>query len=49
MSKPDKEEIENWKKIKDHFEEIGMTENMYYKRALAICSGEPDPMADKLK
>ena len=39
-----KEELENWQKIKDYFEKIEKTDNYFYKRALAICDGKPDPM-----
>tara|TARA_B100000035_G_scaffold134656_1_gene114623 strand:+ start:1674 stop:1811 length:138 start_codon:yes stop_codon:yes gene_type:complete len=42
------EEKQNWKKIKDSLEEKGATDNMFYKRAVAICSGQPDPL-DPLK
>jgi hypothetical protein len=40
----DKFQKENWAKIKAHLEEVGQTENMFYKRAVAICGNEPDPM-----
>ena len=35
---------ENWAKVKAHLEEVGQTENMFYKRACAICKDLPDPM-----
>ena len=41
-------ELNNWKKVKEAMEESGNTDNMFYKRAVAICSGEDDPL-DKLK
>lgn len=44
----DKKELQNWKKIKETMEENGTTDNMFYKRAVAICSGEDDPL-DSLK
>ena len=46
----DKEEFENWKRIKEHFEAgpEELLETQYYKRAKAIVDGKPDPM-DKLK
>lgn len=40
----DKTELENWKKIKDAMEESGNTDNLFYKRAVAICSGKDDPI-----
>ena len=40
----DKQELENWKKIKERMEENGSTDNMFYKRAVAICLGEDDPL-----
>ena len=44
----DKTERENWQRIKEVMEEKGTTDNMFYKRAVAICNGEPDPL-DRLK
>ena len=40
----DKEELENWKKIKDHLEKEGLENSMYYKRAVAIVGGSKDPL-----
>ena len=40
----DKQEIENWKRVKKALEEAGKTDSMYYKRALAIIEGKPDPL-----
>jgi len=40
----DKQELENWKKIKERMEENNSTDNMFYKRAVAICSGKDDPL-----
>ena len=37
------EQLENWQKIKTHLESVGSTENDYYTRACAICSGGKDP------
>ena len=34
---------ENWRRIRDTLEAAGKTENHYYRRALAICAGMPDP------
>ena len=38
------EELANWQKIKDVMEEKGTTDNMFYKRACAIVTGQPDPV-----
>ena len=35
---------ENWRKIRDTLEAAGKTDNHYYKRALAILAGKPDPL-----
>ena len=40
----DKQELENWKRVKEALEEAGKTDSMYYKRALAIIEGKPDPL-----
>ena len=42
----DKEEKQNWQKIKEHFESLPehKRDNMFYKRAVAICGGEDDPI-----
>ena len=40
------EELQNWKIIKEKFEENGTTDNWFYKRACAIVSGQPDPMSN---
>lgn len=34
---------ENWCKIRDALEAAGKTDNHYYRRALAILAGRPDP------
>ena len=34
---------ENWKRIKEHLEKEGKTDNYFYKRAVAICNGDQDP------
>jgi hypothetical protein len=39
----DRDTLENWRKIRDHLERAGQTENHYYRRALAILAGRPDP------
>lgn len=33
----------NWQRIKDALEAAGKTDNHYYRRALAILAGMPDP------
>jgi hypothetical protein len=43
-----KEELANWQRIKEVMEEKGTTDNMFYKRAVAIVNGDDDPL-DKLK
>lgn len=39
----DRDTLENWRKIRDHLERVGQTDNHYYRRALAILAGRPDP------
>lgn len=39
-----KEELENWRKIKEALEEADKTDSHYYKRAVAILKGEDDPL-----
>ena len=34
---------ENWRKIRDALEAAGKTDNHYYRRAIAILAGRPDP------
>ena len=43
----DKDTKENWQRVKDALEESGATDNFYYKRAVAIVSGKPDPFESK--
>ena len=38
------EERANWQKVKEALEEAGKTDAYFYKRAVAICNGEPDPL-----
>jgi hypothetical protein len=40
------QELENWKKVKDHFESLpeDKKDNWFYKRAVAICNGNKDPL-----
>ena len=37
------DELANWHKIKTHLESISKTDNWFFKRAVAICAGQPDP------
>ena len=36
---------ENWRKIKHALEAANKTDCFYYKRAVAILAGRPDPLA----
>ena len=40
------DELSNWIRIKETFEENGTTDNFFYKRACAIVGGLPDPMSN---
>ena len=40
----DKEEIDNWQRVKDALEKADKTDSFYYKRAVAILEGKPDPL-----
>ena len=40
----DRHTHENWKKIKELMEREGRTETFFYKRAVAILAGRPDPL-----
>jgi len=40
----DKQEIDNWKKVKEALEEADKTDSMFYKRAVAIIAGKKDPL-----
>ena len=39
-----KEEEQNWQLIKEKLEEENKTDSMFYKRAIAILAGKPDPL-----
>lgn len=43
-----KAERENWIRVKESMEAENATDNMYYRRAVAISEGKPDPL-DTLK
>ena len=40
----DSRTYENWRKVKEALEKAGKTDCMFYKRAVAILSGKPDPL-----
>ena len=46
MTKPTGDSLENWHKVKEYFETLPeeKRENMFYKRAVAICAGKEDPL-----
>jgi hypothetical protein len=44
----DEHTYNNWVKVKETFEQSGNTDNMFYRRACAIVSGQPDPLAKML-
>jgi hypothetical protein len=40
----DKNELDNWKKVKEALEKADKTDCYFYKRAVAIIEGKPDPL-----
>ena len=46
MTKLSKDEINNWERIKQYFDELpeDKRENMFYRRAVAISEGKEDPL-----
>ena len=40
----DKHELDNWKKVKAALEKADKKDTYYYKRAVAITEGKPDPL-----
>jgi hypothetical protein len=40
----DSRTYENWKKVKEALESVGKTDCMFYKRAVMILAGKPDPL-----
>ena len=38
------DEVANWERIREHMEASGKTDNYFYRRAVAIGAGKPDPM-----
>ena len=37
------DEVRNWERIREALEKADLTETFYYKRAVAITGGKPDP------
>jgi len=42
----DQQTRDNWRKIKEALEVAGKTDCMFYRRAVAIVKGGPDPFDD---
>ena len=40
----DKQELENWKRIKEALEQADKKDSFFYKRAVDILDGKPDPL-----
>lgn len=40
----DRHTYENWQKVKEVMEKEGRTDSMFYRRAVAILAGKPDPL-----
>ena len=40
----DSRTYENWKRVKEALEKAGKTDCMFYRRAVAILAGRPDPL-----
>jgi hypothetical protein len=40
----DNHTLENWQRVKEALEKAGKTDCMFYRRAVAILSGRPDPL-----
>ncbi len=40
----DRRTFENWAKVKQALEAAGKTDSYFYKRAVTILSGRPDPL-----
>ena len=36
--------VENWQKVKKALEKAGKIDCMFYRRAVAIVAGKPDPL-----
>nr|BAR34283.1 hypothetical protein [uncultured Mediterranean phage uvMED] len=39
----DEQTLENWRRIRAHLQKVGSTDNHFYRRAVAITDGKPDP------
>jgi len=35
---------ENWRRVKEALEKAGKTDCWYYRRAVAVLAGKPDPL-----
>lgn len=46
MKTMDDETLHNWYKIKTHLEQVGKTDNMFYKRAVSITTNKTDPLPE---
>ena len=46
MKNMDDETLHNWHKIKTHLEQVGQTDNMFYKRAVSITTNKRDPLPE---
>lgn len=44
----DQETYDNWKKVKDHLEEVEKTDSFFYVRACSIISNKIDPLDNAL-
>ena len=40
----DRTTFENWRRVLQALEKTGKTDTYYYRRAVAIVSGKPDPL-----
>jgi len=40
----DQATLNNWRRIKETLEREGKTDSYFYKRAIAILAGRPDPL-----
>ena len=40
----DEETLNNWRKIEEYLKAVGKTDNMFYKRAVRLLDGKPDPL-----
>ena len=40
----DRRTFEDWEKVKQALEKAGKTDSMFYRRAVSILSGKPDPL-----